>query len=186
PKKYYGVLFNLANVDIDLFHTAYPPLHREVYLFSYSNILKKPKPFLNRIIIKFLFKIRGREPPRRPFLPLPLWYNKIVLNDVMAMHMQTVKSKERLLERPHMLEWNKASQEFKKKYNCSFDTFFEHTKKSKKGEIFIEQTQKNLRLFDRNKYNYPDILKKWIKDKLHTEIKQTKDFDKKLRNFLDK
>jgi len=185
-KKYHAIWFNLLNVDFDLFHTG-NKLHREAYLFSYSPVLSKPKSRLARFLINLIFKMRSLKPPRLPFMPLPVWYNRIILDDVFALHLRSVKPMNSLLERTIWDAWALATDETKAKYSNSYDKFYEDTKNTATGQrsvLRLNLIKGRLVPFEKETFGYPVALNSWIKENLGMEITQTTGFNKKIKSFL--
>lgn len=184
PNCYYGIWLKIINLDFDLFHTE-RYFHSESYFFNYSNYLLKGKPKLIRAIIKLIFKIKKKNPPRNKFMPLPIWYKKIFFNEIMIMHLRTVKPHSRLLERPCQPIWALAKDEFRKKYDYDYLKFTKKMKNTEKGKQFINRIKNGLKPFDFKKYGYPSILEDWIKNKFGLKIKNTIKFNKTINKFLE-
>jgi hypothetical protein len=184
PKKYYAISFGLFNLDFDLFHTERLN-HREAYLFTFSPHLLKKKSFLKSTAIKAYCKLKSTLPPRIHFMPLPLWYKKINLDSTVALHLRTVKSKERILECPCQPLWGLESDEFRAKFSNSYEKFVQHMQETGLGEKFIARIQKGLQPFDHKKYGYPQTLTGWLSENLNLKIENTNEFNTTIRKFLE-
>lgn len=194
--KYYFIEFSVLNVELDLLHIEKNPHHKEAYLFKYSPSLKKLS-FLRKLRNVLRSKITRRFPPRAPYLPFPFWYKRIVLDKTFAMHLKTVKSPLKLLERKYQTHWGLLSSKEKQLFANSFNEYIKYyVKKEFKTEdikeaslIYVNNMIRNKKLLTYNPDvwgNYPEILNKYIKNKIGVNIINNNDFKNKFTDFLSK
>lgn len=197
PKeKYYFVEFPIFQVDLDLFHMPKDPYHTEAYLFKYSPFLVERSHPNARVLRRYLrTAIKKTLPPRGPHVPFPYWYERIALTQVFIMHLRSVKSPLRLLERRYQAYWALMKLEVKRKYSNSFEKYVQYCMKRDFNEENVEEAaqryaEKLMRAWNLVPYNievygdYPVVLKHMIKRTLKTDIEQTKEFRDKLMRYL--
>lgn len=192
--RYYFIEFSVLNTEFDLLHVEKTPCHSEAYLFNYSpslnkiSFVRKLRSMIRRIITK-------RLPPRAPYLPFPLWYKRIALDKTFAMHLRTVKSPLRLLERKYQTYWGLLSSKEKQLFANSFNEYVNYRVKkefnmddAKSASLkYINNMirSKKLLMYDSDVWgNYPEILNKYIKNKIGVNILNNDDFKNKLIEFL--
>ena len=194
PKdKFCFIEFSVLNVELDLLHTTKNPYHCEAYFFKYSPLLMEMS--LLRILRKYIsIYVKKRLPRRSPFIPYPLWYDRITLNQIFAMHLGSVKPQFRLLERKYDIIWTVVSDAIKQKFSNSFEEYFrycikrDYNKDIKNDKEEVVQTYIEMLKKERNliPYNievygdYPIVLK----ETFGVEISNTKEFRNKLTQFL--
>jgi len=190
--KYFFFEFPVIDVELDLLHTTKNPYHFEAYLFKYSPLLLESSLF--RKFRNNFRRVIGRKPFRSPHLPFPFWYDRIILNQVFAMHLRSVKSPLRVLERKYQTEWGLLNDEIKQKFSNSFEEFFQYGFKKdfnddleKVSQIYekILMKERNLIPYNIEVYgDYPIVLRRMIKEILEMEISPTKEFKNKIMQLL--
>lgn len=193
-EKYYFIEFSILDVDLDLLHVRKHPYHSEAYLFKYSPLLMELS--FPRVLRNYLRRAIGKRlPPRAPYLPFPFWYERIALNQVFVMHLRTVKSPLRTLERRYQAYWALLRPQEKQKYSNSFESYVQYRVKrdfneenvKEAAQMYAEKLMRkwNLIPFRTDVYgDYPNVLKKMIKKTLDMEISQTEEFKNKLIGYL--
>lgn len=194
--RYYYIEFSVLNVELDFLHVEKTPYHSEAYLFKYSpslneiSFVRKFRTIIRRILTR-------RLPPRAPYLPFPLWYKRIVLDKTFAIHLRTVKSPLRLLERKYQTYWGLLSSKKKELFANSFNEYVKYRVKKeyktddikKASLIYINNIIRNKKLlmYDPDVWgNYPEILNKYVKNQIGIKIMNNDDFINKLIDFLYK
>ena len=118
---YYHIAFKVANLNE---HFKINGFHRESYLFKYSCLLESTNLLrqLRKKIRVLCAQQKGKLPPRYSHNPLPFFYQKIVLDNVFALHID-VKSQKRQQERPYQPLWALMSKQEKEQFNNSFEEY---------------------------------------------------------------
>lgn len=115
PPGHYAITFAVENQE----PMDGRKLHREPYLFTYHPCLMRWR--LIKLYNLFVTRRRGKLPNRDPYTPFPLFYNKIHVNGVYAVHMNAEKLPSRLSERPYQSEWTLTPQ--RKRRGITFEQF---------------------------------------------------------------
>lgn len=170
--KYYSVEFPHICLDLDLHHViigdvptihgswSWTPYHIESWLFRYSPSL------------------RYSLHPRYGFevLRFPIFYERVRIRNVYAMHMRSVKSLSRMLERRYEVPWILAGR---KKLSLSFEEYFKDSVQHEYGTRDINAiTKKHLenikdKIFPYRKElygDYPTVLKKYVEETFNSSL----------------
>lgn len=99
PPRHYAITFAVENQE----PVDGRKLHREPYLFTYHPCLMRWR--LIKLYNRFVTRRRGKLPNRSPYSPFPLFYRKIHMNNIYAIHMNKEKLPSRIAERPYQGEW---------------------------------------------------------------------------------
>lgn len=195
--KYYFIEFPVLNMELDLLHTTRRPYHLEAYLFRYSPLLME-MPILRWMREFIRIYVNKRLPRRYPFTPYPLWYDRIILRQAFVMHLKSVKSPLRVLERRYDIIWAILSHDIQRKFSLSFENYFRYCIKRDFGKDITKEREevvntyikrlmeaRGLIPYNTKKYgDYPAVLKNMIKDKLGMDITSSQRFREKIMAFL--
>jgi glycosyltransferase involved in cell wall biosynthesis len=155
-EKYYFIEFPHICLDVDLFRiNKSNPYQIEGWLFKFS------PPLFNLI-------------ERDPF---PTFYEKKFLNTVYVMHLRSIKSPLRILERRYMGLWK--LEENKAKYSDSFEEYvkvnvfkeFGVENLDKAAQIVYESLKEKVASYEKEIYgDYPKILKNYVKKEFNIRL----------------
>jgi len=182
--KHYAISFPVQNLEWNFFYTNLSkPLHYEPYLFTYSFKLLKKRliKYYNIIALKF----KKALPNRDAYTPFPFWYNNIRMNKTYALHLNTIKPPMRLVEKQFQAKWALMSR--KQKGRMTFEQFVKRSlveTQMTPEEVYLSllKTQK-VRLY---RGMYPELLKRWIEEKLGIKFEKSVDFNSRLKDYLIK